>query len=135
MGNVPPESRSLVDQLALALLTVLAIAAVLLIAEGGQALSPVTVIVVIASAMAIAGVAQRDAHGIVLVWVAFGALLGVAVVSLLGAGFAPFLMALVLIGWLAASPHLRGRPRITGARLVAQVAAFVAVVLVLMIMR
>jgi hypothetical protein len=135
MSNLPFESHSLVDQVALALLTVLSIAAVLLIAEGGQALSPVTVIVVIASAMAIVGVARRDARGILLVWVAIGALLGVSALSLLGAGFAPFLMVLVLIGRLATSPHLRGRPRITGARLVAQVAAFVAVVLVLMIMR
>lgn len=131
MGNVPPESRSLVDQVALALLTVLALTAVLLIAEGGQAGSPVTAVVVLAAAVALAGVARRDARGILLVWVALGALLGVAVVSLLGAGSAPFLMALVLLAWLAASPHLRGVPRVTGARLVAQVAAFVATVLVL----
>lgn len=135
MGNLAPESRSLVDQVALALLTVLALAAVLLIAEGGQALSPVTAVVVLAAAMALVGVARRDAHGLVLVWVALGALLGIAVVSLLGAGFVPFLMAVVLIAWLVASPHLRGKPRVTGARLVAQVAAFVAVVLVLTITR
>ncbi len=135
MEDLLPKGRPLADQIALALLVTLAIAAVLLIADGGQARSFVTAIVVGASVIAIAGIALRGARGLLLVWAAMGALLGVAVVSLLGAGFVPFLMVLVIIAWLATSPHLRGTPRVRGAHLIAQAITFATVVLLLITTR
>jgi hypothetical protein len=128
-GNVMDErtdrgNASLVEPIVLSAIVILTIASVLLLPFARPALFP-DVVVVVASTLAIVGIASRRGLPI---WIALGAWLGLAVTGLTSFGFVPLLMAVLLFGWLIGRAGRSGEPRVTGRWLAAEVVTFATVV-------